>query len=274
LSNRVSETISDETLSRIIHIESAGNPLAKAATSSATGLGQFLSTTWLATVQRHRPDWMDGKTQAEVLAMRKVPKRAIEMLARFTEDNAALLPGENDKDGDLYLAHFSGVGVAKRLIRAPAGAPCEDYFSPAAVRANYSILHGKTVGDDRTWAETKMRKAGNKHWVEKYWDADNPPAAARPAPPPREEKPAEEWTYENPAPEKTGISEGAVAGTSLGLMGTVYLILEKIAEVPGHVWEVITGLAGKPAFLFTLAVAGVFGFIWWKRRQAKLEGDA
>lgn len=273
MSNRVSDTISDETLSRIIHIESAGNPMAKARTSSATGLGQFLDATWLATVQRHRPDWQEGKTRAQVLAMRKVPKCSIEMLARFTEDNAAILPGVKDADGDLYLAHFSGAGVAKRLLRAPAGAPCEDYFSEAAIRANRSILEGKTVGDARTWAEQKMRKAGSRGWVEKYWDVDQATAPSRAAAvPPREERPDEEWTYENPKPDKTGISEGAAAGTGLGLSGAAYLIFEKISQVPERAWDIVSGLAEKPSFWFVVAVAAVFGFIWWKRRQVKQEG--
>jgi hypothetical protein len=275
MSNRVSDTISDETLSRIIHIESAGNPLAKATTSSATGLGQFLDATWLATVARHRPDWQEGKTRAQVLALRKVPKCAIEMLARFTEDNARALPGENDKEGDLYLAHFSGVGVAKRLLRAPAGAPCEDYFSPAAVRANRSILAGKTVGDVRTWAEQKMRKAGGRGWVEKYWDVDQATAPIRAAAVvPREARPDEEWTYDNPKPDRTGISESATVGTGLGITGTAYLIYEKITELPDRAWDIVAGLAAKPSFWFVVAVAAVFGFIWWKRRQIKREGLA
>lgn len=271
---RPSLLISNETLSRIIQIESAGNPRAKARTSSATGLGQFLNSTWLATVRKHRPDWFEGRTQAQVLAMRLDPKCSIEMLARFTEDNAAAIPGERDADGDLYLAHFAGVGVARKLFRAPAGADCADYFSPSAIAANRSILEGKTVGEVRAWAERKMRLAGNRGWVEKYWnDAHHVAASAPPpqAPVPREADPENEWTYDNPQPPKTGVTEGAQATTGLGILGTLYLVIEKIQQVPESLWGIVSGLAEKPSFWFVVAVAAIGGFIWWKRRQHKQE---
>lgn len=278
MSHRVSDTISDETLSRIIHIESAGNPRAKARTSSATGLGQFLNATWLACVRRHRPEWMEGRSQAQVLALRLDPRCSIEMLARFTEDNAAALPGEEDGDGDLYLAHFAGVGVAKKLIRAPGHLPASAYFSPAAIAANRSILEGKSVEQVRAWAERKMRSAGGKGWIDKFWQADPPrvPAARADAPVPREADPENEWTYENPAPEppkKTGITEGAAATTGLGILGTLALIWEKITELPASVLELIVKLAQKPSFWFVVAVAAVGAFIWWRRRNEKVSAD-
>lgn len=176
MSNRVSTIISDQTLSRIIQIESAGRPTAKASTSSATGLGQFLNATWLATVQRHRPDWFEGRSRAEVLAFRTEPAASIEMLARFTEDNAASL-GRGYTDGDLYLAHFSGVGVARKLLHAPAGDPASKYFSAAAIAANRSILQGKTVGQVRAWADRKMAAAGRTNWVARFWTEDAVPGA-------------------------------------------------------------------------------------------------
>lgn len=167
MANTVSRTISDETLSRIIQIESAGRPNVKAATSSALGLGQFLNGTWLDVVRRHRPDLMT-KPRAEVLALRTEPKIAIEMLARFTEDNAAAL-GAGYTDGDLYLAHFAGVGTAKKLLDAPAGHAISRYVSQSAIKANNSILQGKTVGQVRDWAAHKMAAAGKTNWVEKYY---------------------------------------------------------------------------------------------------------
>lgn len=181
MSNRVSTIISDLTLSKIIQIESAGRPTAKAPTSSATGLGQFLSTTWLGTVRKHRPDWFNGRTQAQVLAMRRDPEASIEMLARFTEDNAAAL-GRGYTDGDLYLAHFSGVVVARKLLRAPASDPASKYFSQAAIVANRSILQGKTVGQVRAWAANKMAAAGRTNWITKFWTGDEPAALATTAP--------------------------------------------------------------------------------------------
>lgn len=164
MTNTVSRTISDETLSRIIHIESGGRPTAKAPTSSAGGLGQFLSGTWLETVNKHKPAWSVGLTANELLPLRFDPKCAIEMLARFTEDNARFL-GAGYCDGDLYLAHFAGVGTARKLLRAADHVSAATIFSPAAIAANRSILEGRDCGDVREWANRKMKAAGGRNWV-------------------------------------------------------------------------------------------------------------
>lgn len=208
MSNKVSRIVSDESLNRIIQIESAGNPTAKASTSTATGLGQFTEQTWLGTLKAHAPESIasrivkrgakyvvpDGGVR-EILNMRKgttreLKKFNVEMTARHAEDNARVL-GKGWGDGDLYLAHFAGVGTARRLLRGNSSDRCDDprYFSPAAVAANKSILlsrvgtdargrpiygqPAKSVGQVRAWAETAMRsrwdKAGRPDWVGKYW---------------------------------------------------------------------------------------------------------
>ena len=177
----VSRTIADETLSRIIQIESAGNPNAKAPTSSALGLGQFIAATWLEIVARYRPDLMAGRSRADVLALRTDPPLAVEMLARLTEDNAKAL-GANYTDADLYLAHFAGVAVARRVLRADAGTAVATIFSSAAINANSSILRGKTCGELRAWAAAKMAKAGGRDWVARWHPAGKSGAGASKTP--------------------------------------------------------------------------------------------
>lgn len=169
----VSGLISDETLSKIIQIESKGRPNAKNPRSSATGLAQFLAGTWLEELKQHRPDLFNGKPYNDELALRRDPHLAIELLARFTEDNARLLP-KGYGDGDLYLAHFAGVGTARRLLRAPATAPASKYFSAAAMKAN-PHLRGKDVAWVRNWAHRKMSAAGKVDWVAKYYRPVQPP---------------------------------------------------------------------------------------------------
>jgi len=168
MTNTVSRIISDETLSRIIQVESGGNPKAKAPTSSAGGLGQFINGTWLATVAKHRPIWAQGLTNAELLPLRFHPKCAIEMLARFTEDNASALGG-GWTDGDLYLAHFAGAGTAKLVMRSDPSRPASQVFNAAAIRANRSILEGKDCGTVRAWAQAVMKKSGGRNWVAVHW---------------------------------------------------------------------------------------------------------
>src|SRR6187455_1323890 len=148
MTHTVSRTLSDETLNRIIQIESAGKLRAKAPTSSALGLFQFLNGTWLATVAKHRPDLLEGRTRVQVLALRTDPTVGIEIGARFTEDNANAL-GAGCTDGDLYLAHFLGLGTARKFLRARPSAAAAALAGDAAVQANRAILAGKTAGQVR-----------------------------------------------------------------------------------------------------------------------------
>lgn len=173
MANTVSRRLSDATLSRIIQIESSGKPTIKASTSSATGLFQFISATWLNVVRQHRPDLLRGRTQSQVLALRKNPSLAIELGARFEEANLSAL-GKDATEGDLYLAHFLGVGTAKNFLRAPARDRAELHCSAAAVTANRSILAGKTVGQVRAWAARRMAQSGKVDWIARWYNPDEP----------------------------------------------------------------------------------------------------
>lgn len=173
MTNTVSRTIDDDTLNRIITIESSGNPNARAGTSSAFGLFQFLNATWLATVRAHAPDVMRGKTQAQVLALRGDPSFCIDMGARFEEDNLRIV-GSGATPGDIYLAHFLGAGDAMKLYRGDQSAPVSRYVGQAAIRANKSIMLGKTVAQVRAWAAKRMAQSGGHDWIKKYYRKTSP----------------------------------------------------------------------------------------------------
>jgi hypothetical protein len=66
----------DTVVERIIGVESDGDPNAKNKRSSATGLGQFLDETWLDMIRAHRSDLAKGRSQAEVLELRRDAKIA------------------------------------------------------------------------------------------------------------------------------------------------------------------------------------------------------
>src|SRR5262249_16241825 len=97
---------------QIIRVESDGDPNAKNKRSSATGLGQFLNETWLDMIRAHRPDLAKGgRSQAEILELRRDPKNAREITAPFTERNAEMLTkrGLHVTPGPLYLSQFARV---------------------------------------------------------------------------------------------------------------------------------------------------------------------
>jgi hypothetical protein len=237
MSNTVSRIISDETLSRVIQIESAGNPNAKAKTSSATGLGQFIDSTWMAVVSGHRADLLKGRTRAEVLALRRDPSLAVELLARFTEDNAVAL-GKGYGDGDLYLAHFAGVGTARKILQAFPATPVSKIVAPAAIQANPSILRGKTCAEVREWAGRKMAAAGGRDWVGKWYRG----------------KPA-------PVPQKA-MSAGQGAAGAAAIVGTATVTTAVHQGLGAGAWLAIG------AAVLVLIGAAYFGWRWWKRRQA------
>ncbi len=119
-------------------VESAMDPEARAATSSATGLYQFIESTWLNTVKKHGHRfglghvadqievsasgnaWVADPARREaILALRSDPQVASLMAAGLAEDNRAhLMPilGRQPSHAELYLAHFLGAGGAGRFL--------------------------------------------------------------------------------------------------------------------------------------------------------------
>jgi hypothetical protein len=175
LSNRntLSNIVNDEQLCRIIQIESGGDPEAHAPAGSAAGLGQFIGGTWDAVGIKHYPE-LRRKAGDKWMSMRLGKKTAslqLDMLARFTEDNVLAL-GRGWNDGDLYLAHFLGIGDARKVFRADPNDRVEKHVTPLAVKNNHSILAGKTCAQVRAWASNSMRsrwdKAGRHDWIAKW----------------------------------------------------------------------------------------------------------
>ena len=140
------------------------DPAAKARTSSAAGLFQFIEQTWLGTVKAHGAKhgygqyadlihrgsdgrWrVDGSARNVVLDLRFDPQAASTMAAELTASNAAYLRGRTGREpgaGDLYAAHFLGPAGAAQLMEAMErrpGASAAAIF-PAAASANRSIFY-------------------------------------------------------------------------------------------------------------------------------------
>lgn len=142
----------DDYWPMLAKIESGNRPYIKAATSSASGLYQFIRSTWINEGGQWGPD--------NKLAFGGLKPSEAEQLARaktFTAKNAAILraKGIPINKASLYAAHFFGAGMAAKVIGADTDARADLIAGEAATNANPSILRGKTVGQFLTWLHGK-----------------------------------------------------------------------------------------------------------------------
>jgi hypothetical protein len=147
----------DAVVDRIIGVESGGNANAKNPRSSASGLGQFINSTWLTTVRRYRPDLAEGKSAGEILALKNDRALGREMTKAYTQENAEFLTnkGLQITRGNLYLAHFAGPQGASNVLRADPSASVASVLGADTVLAN-PFLAGKNAGWLVEWAAKKM----------------------------------------------------------------------------------------------------------------------
>ena len=145
--------------------ESGMNPAAKAGSSSAAGLFQFVEQTWLSTLKQHGSKHgyaryaelinkgSDGRyhvsgeeARRAVMDLRLDPHAASLMAGELTSDSAAYLKGRTGRAptaGELYAAHFLGPQGSARLIEAVQtrpGATAAQLF-PDAAHANKAIFY-------------------------------------------------------------------------------------------------------------------------------------
>ncbi len=146
--------------------ESSFDPAAKAKSSSAAGLFQFIDQTWLGMIKEHGAEHglgdladqitqnkngryvvADRQVRRDILALRYDPEIAAVMAGEFTEDSKNALRGVLGRDpngGELYAAHFMGAGGAIDLIEASQrGETSAAALFPDAARANRSIFYTK-----------------------------------------------------------------------------------------------------------------------------------
>lgn len=144
--------------------ESGMDARARAGTSSAAGLFQFVEQTWLGMVSRYGAqhglgeaaaaiqEGADGRYRVADPAQRKAildlrfdAGASAAMAGEYAGESARALSarlGREPSQGELYAAHFLGIGGAARLIQAADADPSAraDRMFPAAARANKSIF--------------------------------------------------------------------------------------------------------------------------------------
>ncbi|KQX26104.1 MULTISPECIES: hypothetical protein [unclassified Sphingomonas] len=149
--------------------ESGLNPNARAQSSSAGGLFQFIDQSWLGAVKmygaKHGLGWaadaisrrgdggwkVDGAVREQVMALKNDPEASSLMAAEFASDNADGLQsalGRQPRSADLYFAHFLGLEGATRFLKAADARPDASAAAlfPREARANRSIFYDNGGG--------------------------------------------------------------------------------------------------------------------------------
>lgn len=226
--------------------ESSLDPSAKAKSSSATGLFQFIEQTWLRSVKQHGEKYGlgeladkitigsdgvarvgDHSSRKTILELRKDPSLSACMAAELTKENCQNLQAKVGGDigsTELYLAHFLGAGGAANFLeayRANPQAKAADFMLTAA-KANPSVFYDKT-GEPRSLASIYDRFA-------KKFD-DNGSVLTASATQPEVTDRLLNFTSDNVASNYTPSLTGSLRPDSPSLFSTMLL-----AQMPVHDW--------------------------------------
>jgi hypothetical protein len=156
--------------------ESGLNPNARARTSSASGLFQFIDQSWLGVVKQHgakhgmawaadaisrtaRGQWTvnDAQMRQAVFALRNQAEPSALMAAESANENAAGLSqvlGRPANRTDLYFAHFLGPAGAARYLKAHQASPGTTAAAlfPREASVNQSLFYTRS-GEARSLDE-------------------------------------------------------------------------------------------------------------------------
>lgn len=141
-------------------LESSLDPAAHATSSSAAGLYQFTTATWLETLSRHgaahglgwaqqaiaNGQYSDPAMRLQVLNMRYDADASALMAAELANDNRDGLVARLGREPDaaeLYLAHFLGLSGAGQFLSALDADPGQSAVTivPRAAASNPSIFY-------------------------------------------------------------------------------------------------------------------------------------
>jgi hypothetical protein len=144
-------------------VESSLSNEAKASTSTAQGLFQFIDSTWLETVHLHAADYgfaaaakairivdgdptvADDKDRAWIMSLRTDPYFSALMAGELIKDVERALQAQGEREleeAELYLAHFLGAGSAVRFLDVLDSDPnmSATKLFPKAAKANAGLF--------------------------------------------------------------------------------------------------------------------------------------
>jgi hypothetical protein len=157
--------VSPHYLLAVARAESGLSIYARARTSSAAGLFQFVDQTWLTTLRRYGPGlglareagairlgaggraWVaDPLRRDEILALRYDPEVSARLAGALTRENAATLRaglGRWPTAAELYAAHLLGPDHALVLLSVAQAAPAYPAMRllPSAAGANHALFY-------------------------------------------------------------------------------------------------------------------------------------
>jgi hypothetical protein len=169
-------------------IESGGRADARATTSSAGGMFQFLDSTWKQLTKEMGKDYS--------LQDKFDPNKAAEVMAYFTEKQRKQLEkgtGRRASNTDLYMAHFLGAGGATQFLNAMNRDPnaIAADLNPNAAKANRNIYYdgdrARTLGEvyelmnkKMSTATAKVQKGDTPEFVQQLARSGGPQLAGGP----------------------------------------------------------------------------------------------
>lgn len=148
---------------KLAMVESSGNPYAKAATSTASGLYQFTEGTWKEMVEQAGLNY--------TLQDRFDPDKSLEVVKRFTQRNKNYLEkslGRDVTENELYLSHFLGMGGSRKMLKAYQEFPeltADRVLGEGSINSNPSVFLNKdgsvkTLREVYKWSADKFGVKG------------------------------------------------------------------------------------------------------------------
>lgn len=150
----------------LANVESSGNPFAKASTSSASGLFQFVQSTG----KQFGLNWGSNSSQPFGGAYNSVGQQ-FSAIDALTQQNASGLAaaGQAVTGNSLYAAHFLGVGNAVSVLSSPSSTQLSSILPSNVLQAN-PFLNGMSVGDFTSWIGQKGGSAFSQSNIFRRWE--------------------------------------------------------------------------------------------------------